>query len=150
MYFQENIIAPKMVTDVITQTIGNRTVVTQSITDPDLLAQFKFLNVILIVGISIHIGGILFGLLHAFSGQYFYFPFLVENAELHIGPRSKNSIYSGGQTAWQDEKRSNVNRKYTKLWYGWFGHGTKDNWITGPLKQFFKMNLSKFIRLFRK
>ena len=150
MYFQENIIAPKMVTDVITQTIGNRTVVTQSITDPDLLAQFKFLNVTLIVGISIHIGGILFGLLHAFSGQYFYFPFLVENAELHIGPRSKNSIYSGGQTAWQDEKRSNVNRKYTKLWYGWFGHGTKDNWITGPLKQFFKMNLSKFIRLFRK
>ena len=102
-----------MVTDVITQTIGNRTVVTQSITDPDLLAQFKFLNVILIVGISIHIGGILFGLLHAFSGQYFYFPFLVENAELHIGPRSKNSIYSGGQTSWQDSEEKDKG----PIWY---------------------------------
>jgi hypothetical protein len=39
--------------------------------------------------------------IHAIWGQYFYIPFFVENTELHIGPRPKNSIYSGGQ-AWQD------------------------------------------------
>jgi hypothetical protein len=45
-------------------------------------------------------------------GQYFYVPFFVENTELHIGPRPKNSIYSGGQTSWQDpeEKEKNLNR----------------------------------------
>jgi hypothetical protein len=43
---------------------------------------------------------------HAIWGQYFYFPFFVENTELHVGPRPKTSIYSGN-TAWQDpeEKR---------------------------------------------
>ena len=35
---------------------------------------------------------------------YFYVPFFVENTELHIGPRPKNSIYSGGQTSWQDQE----------------------------------------------
>jgi hypothetical protein len=55
---------------------------------------------------------IIFGLFHAIWGQYFYVPFFVENTELHIGPRPKNSIYSGGQTAWQDpeEKEKNLNR----------------------------------------
>jgi hypothetical protein len=45
-------------------------------------------------------------------GSVFLFPFFVENTELHIGPRPKNSIYSGGQTAWQDskEKEKNLNR----------------------------------------
>jgi hypothetical protein len=52
-----------------------------------------------------HIGFIIFGLFHAIWGQYFYVPFFVENTELHIGPRPKNSIYSGGQTAWQDPKK---------------------------------------------
>jgi hypothetical protein len=37
----------------------------------------------------------------------------VENTELHIGPRPKNSIYSGGQTAWQDpEEKKNLNRLF--------------------------------------
>jgi hypothetical protein len=40
---------------------------------------------------------IIFGLFHAIWGQYFHSIF--ENTELHIGPLS---IYSGGQTAWQD------------------------------------------------
>jgi hypothetical protein len=53
----------------------------------------------------------------------------VENTELHIGPRPKNSIYSGGQTAWQDpEEKKNLNRLFPKLWYGWIGKGTKNNW----------------------
>ena len=70
---------------------------------------------------------VFFGLFHAIWGQYFYFPFLVENTELHIGPRPKNSIYSGGQTSWQDEKDLNIQRVFPKLWYGWFGTGTKSN-----------------------
>jgi hypothetical protein len=61
-----------------------------------------------------HIGFIIFGLFHAIWGQYFYVPFFVENTELHIGPRPKNSIYSGGHTAWQDpeEKEKNLNRSF--------------------------------------
>jgi hypothetical protein len=35
-------------------------------------------------------------------GSIFLHSIFVENTELHIGPRPKNSIYSGGQTAWQD------------------------------------------------
>jgi hypothetical protein len=70
-----------------------------------------------------HIGFIIFGLFHAIWGQYFYFPFFVENTELHIGPRPKNSIYSGGQTAWQDpkEKEKSLNRLITKtlVWMVW-------------------------------
>jgi hypothetical protein len=47
-------------------------------------------------------------------GSIFLFPFFVENTELHIGPRPKNSIYSGGNTAWQDpeEKEKNLNRLF--------------------------------------
>ena len=111
-------------------------------TDPNLLVQMNFLNVVITCVVLGHIGFIIFGLFHAIWGQYFYVPFFVENTELHIGPRPKNSIYSGGQTAWQDpkEKEKSLNRLLPKLWYGWFGRGTKSgfklnlNW----LKNFFK------------
>jgi hypothetical protein len=69
-----------------------------------------------------HIGFIIFGLFHAIWGQYFYLPFFVENTELHIGPRPQTSIYSGGQTAWQDpeEKEKNLNRfSKTLVWMVW-------------------------------
>jgi hypothetical protein len=89
-----------------------------------------------------HIGFIIFGLFHAIWGQYFYVPFFVENTELHIGPRPTNSIYSGGQTAWQDpeEKEKNLNRLLPKLWYGWFGRGTKKSMelILKIIKKFLK------------
>ena len=97
--------------------------------------------------ISGHYFLVFLGMLHAVCGQYFYFPFIVENTEIHIGKRPSNSIYSGGQTAWQDEKQANIYRKFPKLWYGWFGSGNKENWITGPLKEFL---LSLFRRLFKK
>ena len=85
--------------------------------------------------ISLHLGLIFFGLFHAVWGQYFYFPFLVENTELHIGPRPKASIYSGGFTAWQDQKDKNVQRVFPKLWYGWFGNGKTTNWgFLKPIK----------------
>jgi len=149
MYFQQAVLEPQMVAGLVTQTIGKRTV-TISATDPSLLFQFNLLNIILVFFVVLHLGSILFGLLHAVWGQYFYFPFLIENTELHIGPRPKNSVYSGGQTAWQDEKEANTQRKFTKLWYGWFGSGTRENWITGPFKQFLRNTVDKFLRLFKK
>lgn len=98
--------------------------------DPNLLLQINILNGIIACVVLAHIGFIIFGLFHAICGQYFYVPFFVENTELHIGPRPTNSIYSGGQTAWQnqEEKEKNLNRLLPKLWYGWFGRGTKNRW----------------------
>jgi len=89
------------------------------------------------------------GLFHAIWGQYFYIPFFVENTELHIGPRPKNSIYSGGNTAWQDpeEKEKGLNRRFPKLWYGLFGHGSKSNWnFSLNCKKFLKKIIKKFKR----
>lgn len=97
--------------------------------DPNLQIQIQVLNVIIGSIVLAHIGFIIFGLFHAIWGQYFYLPFFVENTELHIGPRPKTSIYSGGNTAWQEreEKEKNLNRVLPKLWYGWFGRGTQNN-----------------------
>jgi hypothetical protein len=69
-----------------------------------------------------HIGFIFFGLFHAIWGQYFYLPFFVENTELHIGPRPKNSIYSGGNTAWQDPEEKKKIKSFiskTLVWLVW-------------------------------
>jgi len=110
-YFQSNILIPQ------TQLLSNYR-------NQSLGFQVNFLNGFLAFIISIHLGLIFFGLFHAIWGQYFYFPFLVENTELHIGPRPKNSIYSGGNTAWQDERGRNTQNFFPKLWYGWLGGGT--------------------------
>ena len=115
----------------------------ENYTDPNLLVQMNFLNVVITCVVLAHIGFIIFGLFHAIWGQYFYVPFFVENTELHIGPRPKNSIYSGGQTAWQDpkEKEKSLNRLFPKLWYGWFGRGTSNG---------FKLNLKWLKRIFKR
>jgi hypothetical protein len=49
-----------------------------------------------------------------FGVNIFMFHFLLKIQKLHIGPRPTNSIYSGGQTAWQDpkEKEKNLNRLF--------------------------------------
>jgi hypothetical protein len=93
--------------------------------------------------VLIHIGLVIFGLFHSIWGQYFYFPFFVENTELHIGPRPKNSIYSGGYTSWQDPSERNINRVFPKLWFGWFGNSSKSkvtfiNVIGKLMKKIFK------------
>lgn len=113
-YFQSNILIPQAQLN-------------SNYLDQSLILQVNLLNGLLAVIISLHLGLIFFGLFHAIWGQYFYFPFLVENTELHIGPRPKNSIYSGGNTSWQDKKDENVQRVFPKLWYGWFGSGTSNN-----------------------
>lgn len=112
-YFQTFIILPQ-------------TKMYENYTDPNLLIQMNLLNAVIACVVLAHIGFIIFALFHAILGQYFYLPFFVENTELHIGPRPKNSIYSGGQTAWQEpkEKEKSLNRLLPKLWYGWFGRGT--------------------------
>ncbi len=120
--------------------------------DPNLLLQLNVLNGIIACVVLTHIGLIIFGLFHAIWGQYFYLPFFVENTELHIGPRPENSIYSGGQTSWQDpkEKEKNLNRVFPKLWYGWFGHKPKEQFQFGyTLKRFFKKILKKLKKQFR-
>nr|UQS76226.1 hypothetical chloropalst RF90 [Haslea ostrearia]WAJ48302.1 hypothetical protein DMDDKFKA_00105 [Haslea ostrearia] len=119
-YFQTFVLIPQ------TKVYGNYV-------DPNLILQINILNGIIACIVLTHIGFILFGLFHAIWGQYFYVPFFVENTELHIGPRPKNSIYSGGNTAWQDseEKEKNLNRVLPKLWYGWFGGGTRNSWNVG-------------------
>ena len=111
-YFQANVLIPQMPS--------------LNYMDQNLVLQVNILNSLIAFIISVHLGLIFFGLFHAIWGQYFYFPFIVENTELHIGPRPKNSIYSGGNTAWQDEKEKNVQRLIPKFWYGWFGKGTKN------------------------
>ena len=139
MYFQEVIIQEKL-------SVG----AANNYFDPNLLLQFNVLTGILTVCVTVHLGSICFGLFHAIWGQYFYFPFLVENTELHIGPRPKTSIYSGGQTAWQDEKQKNVQRQLPKLWYGWFGSGTSEIWILTPFQRICRKMIQKFLRQFRK
>ena len=139
LYFQENIIQEKL-------SIG----VADGYLDSNLLLQFNVLTGILTLCVTIHLGFICFGLFHAIWGQYFYVPFLVENTELHIGARPKNSIYSGGQTAWQDKKQENVQSRMPKLWYGWFGSGINDIWIFTPVKQLLVNLVQKLRRQFRK
>ena len=118
--------------------------------DSNLILQINLLNGILASVVLTHIGLIIFGLFHAIWGQYFYFPFFVENTELHIGRRPKDSIYSGGQTAWQDPEEKNVNRLFPKLWFGWFGRGSKeDSNFTNNLLKLMKKILKKIKKQFR-
>nr|UXN44960.1 hypothetical chloroplast RF90 [Haslea karadagensis] len=113
--------------------------------DPNLILQVNILNGVIACIVLTHIGFILFGLFHAIWGQYFYVPFFVENTELHIGPRPKNSIYSGGNTAWQnsEEKEKNLNRVFPKLWYGWFGNGNRNSWNIGNKLSIMIINIFK-------
>lgn len=133
-YFQSNVLIP--------QTELSSNYISQS-----LIFQVNFLNGLSAFIICLHFGLIFFGLFHAIWGQYFYFPFLVENTELHIGLRPKNSTYSGGNTSWQDEKNQNIERVFPKLWYGWFGSGTKSN--KNPFG-FLQNLIAKTIKQFRK
>jgi len=135
-WFQESILIPQLM----------------SSEGPESLpGQIAVLNLISTIIISTHIGLTAFALFHAIWGQYFYFPFITENTELHIGPRPKNSIYSGGNTAWQDEKEQNIERIYPKLWFGLFGRGTKNTTnIFKSIKNLITITVKKIRKQFRK
>lgn len=119
--------------------------------DSNLVLQVNILNGIIACVVLAHIGFILFGLFHAIWGQYFYIPFFVENTELHIGPRPTTSIYSGGYTSWQDpdEKQKNLNRLLPKIWYGWFGRGTKGKSQFPLLNSIYRL-IKKIIKKFKR
>jgi hypothetical protein len=116
-----------------------------------LAAEIESLKLLVVALVLYHMSFVLFGLFHALCGQYFYIPLLTENTELHIGPRSKDSIYSGGYTAWQDADEKSKYRILPKLWYGWFGRGTQNDWeIINRIQKFIKKLLKKFIKQFRR
>ncbi len=141
-YFQVYVLIPK-----VTETY-------EMSPDPMLIFQINSLNIVIATFVVAHIGFILFGLFHAILGQYFYLPFFVENTELHIGPRPKNSLYSGGYTAWQDRDETNLNRLFPKLWFGWFGRGTVGRpsifSVTRNLIGFIRHLTKKLLRKLRK
>nr|WPV76483.1 hypothetical chloroplast RF90 [Naviculales sp.] len=137
VYFQNYIIIPRMQGNYI---------------DPSLTFQSNLLSSLIAWTVLTHLGFVIFGLFHAIWGQYFYIPFLVENVELHVGPRPANSIYSGGQTSWQapEEKEKTINRRFfPKLWYGWFGRGTEDIWLVSKLKQLIRTILKILIKVLK-
>lgn len=98
------------------------------------------------LGLYIMCVGLIFSiymLLHAACGQYAYIIFFTENVELNIGPRDKHDIYSGGLTAWQNKEEQT---KYgVRLWYGWFGRGTKNNNDILPRIRRFILKALRFI-----
>ena len=105
---------------------------------------------------------VLLCLLHALCGQYFYLPFFTETTELHIGPRPKDSIYSGGHTVWQNKRAYMISRQassklrkyrygtirsaysfFPRLWYGWLGRGNLDDLTTKEYEQYLKNKENK-------
>lgn len=133
-YFESFVLAPQ-------------TGILKNSNDTDLILQLHFAEGFLAFLVSLHLGLIFLGLFHAICGQYFYVPFFVENTELHVGPRPKNSVYSGGNAGWQDEKQKNIQRVFPKLWYGWFGSGQTVNLpILKSLKKLIRKILKKLKR----
>lgn len=107
-------------------------------------AEFKFLESTSLFIIALSLGLTLFLLFHALCGQYVYLPIVTKNVELHLGTRNKDSIYSGGLTAWQDFEEHG---KY-KIWFGFFGRGTTNK--KDPLPRFRKFLSQYFRNLFKR
>ena len=109
------------------------------------LQMFAILNITLVL---CQVGFQVFSMFHAVCGQYYYAPFLTDNTEMHVGLRDTNSIYSGGYTAWQNpSERRRLFRNIPKIWYGWFGRGTKaPNPFLYVIRQFIFRPIYRFIR----
>lgn len=113
---------------------------------PYKLFEMEFLQNLAFTMVCLHLGFIIFAMLHALGGQYFFVPFFIRNVELHIGPRSNSRlpmIFEGGGTDWQKDG------VFTRLipWYGWFGNGTdKPNFITFIIQKFIFKPIYKLIK----
>lgn len=90
-------------------------------------AEAENLRIYLGAWAFVHITFVMLAMLHAIFSQYFYIPFLTYSVELHVGKRPKDSIFSGGYTAWQDDFIFyNIRLRDTlRLWWGFLGKGTK-------------------------
>jgi len=71
-----------------------------------LQIKSNLINDVVMFTFTVHLILVFLGFLHALFGQYFYVPFLVPNTELHVGLRPENSLYSQGNTSWQDSKKT--------------------------------------------
>ena len=124
--------------------------------------EAEFVTILLTTLVAVQYIFIVLALLHALCGQYFYFPFLTENTELHVGLRPKDSIYSGGHTIWQNKRAYMISRQasaklkkyrfgtiraaYSKLprfWYGWLGRGTLNDLTAEEYEQYLKNKENK-------
>ena len=115
----------------------------------EILYQIKIINIIINCIVLTHTSFVIFGLLHALWGQYFFMPMVTENIELHIGRRRPYSVYSGGHTAWQEphERENKFNRRFPKIWYGWLGRGTDDkSQILNRLKRWLRKLIRKWLK----
>lgn len=125
----------------------------------DAVIQSFWIDECMYILLYIQISFLAIAFLHALFGQYFYFPFVVENVDLHVGKRPKRSIYSGGFTAWQDRDKSYGASTLPVYWWGMFGRGTDTyfyhNWpLFGRLADFLDhidlFNLQRNYKRFRK
>jgi hypothetical protein len=98
----------------------------------NLVLQINVLNGVIACVVLAHIGFIIFGLFHAIWGQYFYIPFLSKILSF-ISVHVPKIVFIGKQHGKILKKKKNLNRLFPKLWYGWIGKGTKNNW---QLEQF--------------
>lgn len=99
----------------------------------DLGMQINLLNFMAYTLVSGHIAFVIYALLQALWGQYFYVPFYTENVELHLGGQPKSS-YTGGNVPWQYSK--DIRYKYG---------GLVQN-ISHTLRRLIKRLFKKFLR----
>jgi hypothetical protein len=91
------------------------------------LSEIQLLEMIQITFIVTLFYGIMLAMLHAIFSQYYYFPFIAQNIDAHIGKRPKDSILSGGYASWQDEQQLFIPSKADyKIWFGFLGKGPTD------------------------
>lgn len=153
IYFQSVVLIPQLYEQVYEGVYSENSQEISSyyeVVNESILLQVNLVNALLACIVIMHVSFTIFGLLHAVSGQYFYLPFFVENAELHIGPRPKNSVYSGGYTSWQDpeEKRKRIKQIFPTLWYGWLGKRRNSHWK--PLRFIFNYITKLLAKVFKK
>lgn len=87
------------------------------------------------------------GAFHAAAGQYYFIPLITPNIELHVGERKDDSLYCGGQAAWQDMEEDKVWRSF---WHGVFGRGIDKPPVILIIYDFIKDLFVKFFRIFRR
>ena len=92
------------------------------------IGEIELLEIIQATFLIAFIYGIMLAMLHALFSQYYYFPFIAQNIDAHIGKRPKDSILSGGYTSWQDEQKLFIPSKADyKVWFGFLGKGKSDS-----------------------